>query len=61
MMNGLGLRYSPKLRTASGIYYSDGAFADVAQWLEQGFHKAKAAGSNPAVGTLDNSPFFHYY
>ena len=26
-------------------------FADVAQWLEQGFHKAKVAGSIPAVGT----------
>ena len=30
--------------------YIDGA-AGVAQWLEQGFHKAKVAGSNPAAGT----------
>jgi hypothetical protein len=27
--------------------------ADVAQWLEQGFHKAKVAGSSPAVGTTN--------
>ncbi len=25
--------------------------ADVAQWLEQGLHKAKVAGSIPAIGT----------
>ena len=29
-------------------------FADVAQWLEQGFHKAKVAGSTPAIGTTEN-------
>ena len=27
------------------------ARAGVAQWLEQGLHKAKVAGSNPAAGT----------
>jgi hypothetical protein len=39
------------LRAPSFFHIFIGQFADVAQWLEQGFHKAKVAGSNPAVGT----------
>lgn len=39
------------LRAPSFFHILIEQFADVAQWLEQGFHKAKVAGSNPAVGT----------